>query len=101
MNGWILRRLYLYGVLGKRFGSGGLQDLIVESGVIGPTASKLVISGEHYSCTLRVHKLVFKSPLQLTCAAFEVAFAFNQEVESQIVSQSLQLLWLAFGTAAF
>ena len=45
-------------VLGQRFGGGGLQDLLVESGIIGRTASKSVISGKHYNSAQRALKLV-------------------------------------------
>eukprot|EP00117_Sycon_ciliatum_P005471 scpid86952/ scgid9409/ len=47
-------------VLGKRFASAGLEDLLVESGVVGASACKQVMAGKHYNRAVRLHKLVFE-----------------------------------------
>ena len=42
-------------VLGKRFGESGLQDLLVESGVVGNGAVNGILQGKHYNRAC-VHK---------------------------------------------
>ena len=75
----------LMSVLGERFGDGGksngLQDLLVESGVIDPPASKLVISWQAYNSVVYAHGLVSETLLQVNCqnwAASEEALPFDQ-----------------------
>lgn len=44
-------------VLGKRFGDGGLQDLIIESRLVGSGSVNGVLKGKHYNRGLRTHKV--------------------------------------------
>ena len=48
-------------VLGKRFGEAGLQDLLVESGVVAAGSVQAVLDGRHYNRGIRAHKLVWEA----------------------------------------
>lgn len=49
------------GILGKRFGDAGLQDILIESEVVAPGSINGVISGHHYNRSMRAHKLLYES----------------------------------------
>lgn len=49
------------GILGKRFGDAGLQDILIESEVVAPGSINGVISGHHYNRSMRAHKLMYES----------------------------------------
>lgn len=49
------------GILGKRFGDAGLQDILIESEVVAPGSISGVISGHHYNRSMRAHKLLYES----------------------------------------
>ena len=42
-------------VLGKRFGDGGLKDLVVEDGLIGNETVDQALNGKPYNNALRIH----------------------------------------------
>ena len=44
-------------VLGKRFGESGLQDLLIESRLVGSGSVNGVLRGKHYNRALRTHKV--------------------------------------------
>lgn len=48
-------------ILGKRFGDAGLQDVLIESEVVAPESISGVISGHHYNCNMKAHKLLYES----------------------------------------
>ena len=48
-------------VIGKRFTDSGLESILVESGVVGPSAVHGVMSGKHYNRALRCHKIVMEA----------------------------------------
>ena len=50
-------------VIGKRFGDGGLHDVLVESGIVGPNAVSGVLLGKHYNRAraLRCHKTILEA----------------------------------------
>lgn len=65
--------------IGKRFGDAGLQDLLVESGVIGPSAVDGVLSGKQYNRGLRAHKLLFEAFQRLKFDAMEATITCEQD----------------------
>lgn len=48
-------------VLGKRFGPAGLQDLMIEAGIVAPGSINGVVSGHNYNRSIRAHKLTFEA----------------------------------------
>jgi hypothetical protein len=50
------------GILGKRFGDAGLQDILIESEVVAPGSINGVISGHQYNRSIRAHKLIYECP---------------------------------------
>ena len=59
-------------VLGKRFGDAGLQDLLVESGIVAAGSVQAVLSGRHYNRGIRAHKILWEALSRLRWASFEV-----------------------------
>eukprot|EP00117_Sycon_ciliatum_P030087 scpid76054/ scgid23802/ len=59
------------GVIGKRFADSGLSDLLLDAGVIGPSACKAAMSGKHYNRAIRLHKLAFDALWRSRWSAFE------------------------------
>ena len=58
-------------VLGKRFGEAGLQDLLVESGVVAAGSVQAVLDGRHYNHGMCAHKLVWEALSRLRWKRFE------------------------------
>ena len=65
--------------IGKRFGDAGLHELLVESGVIGPSAIDGVLSGKHYNQGLRAHKLQFEAFQWIQIDAMKATFSQDQD----------------------
>lgn len=57
-------------ILGKRFNSGGLGDIMVESGVVAAGSLPSVLSGKHYNRAARAHKLVYEALSRLRIRQF-------------------------------
>ena len=45
----------------KRFGDARLQDILIESEMVTSGSINVVISGHHYNCSMRAHKLMYES----------------------------------------
>ena len=58
-------------VLGKRFGSAGLREIIVEANLTGPGSVEDFLRGKHYNRALGVMKTVYEALMQLKFEAFE------------------------------
>ena len=58
-------------VIGKRFGSAGLRDIIIESGLVGAGVAESVIKGKQYNRALRVLKTLYEAMQRLKFDAFE------------------------------
>lgn len=48
-------------VIGKRFCDAGLQDILIESGIVAQNSINRVINGHHYNRSIRAHKLLAES----------------------------------------
>ena len=48
-------------VIGKRFGSAGLHDLIVETSLSGPESVNETLNGKEYNYGIRICKVIFKA----------------------------------------
>ena len=57
-------------VIGKRFGSAGLRD-IIESGIVGTGVAESVIKGKQYNRAVRVLKTLYEAMQRLKFEAFE------------------------------
>ena len=58
-------------VIGKRFGSAGLRDLIEEAHIAGPNQAKGILKGKHYNNGIRISKIVFEALLRLKFECFQ------------------------------
>lgn len=58
-------------VIGKRFGSGGLRDIIGETGLVGTGTVEAVLRGKYYNHGMRVVKTLFEALLHLKFEAFQ------------------------------
>ena len=59
------------GVLGKRFGDGGLKDLVVEDGLIGNETVDQALNGKPYNNALRIHFAAAKATTRKKMEKFE------------------------------
>ena len=80
MGGFHIAGAFL-GVLGKRFGKAGLQDLFIESGVVGSSAIGAVLSGKHYNQAIQARKLLYEAMMRLKWEQFESTLAVDQDDE--------------------
>ncbi len=63
-------RVVLVSVVGNRFGSAGLQDVLIEANVLASGSVDAVLEGRHYNRGLRVHKLVSEALGRMRWSAF-------------------------------
>jgi hypothetical protein len=57
-------------VIGRRFGSAGLRDILIEADVLASGSVDAVLGGRHYNRGMRAHKLVAEAIERLRWAAF-------------------------------
>jgi hypothetical protein len=61
-------------VLGKRFGESDLQDLLIESGLVGSGSVNGVLQGKHYNRGVRTHKVgACFFPLKILALSFYIS----------------------------
>ena len=65
------------GILGKRFGEGGLGDLLIENGLVAAGSIASVLNGPHYNRAVRANKVVFEALLRMKWSNFRSWFAEN------------------------
>lgn len=58
------------GILGKRYRMSGLEDILVEAGVVAQGSMNGVLSGHMYNRSLRAHKLMFEALARLQLEDF-------------------------------
>ena len=59
-------------VIGKRFGSAGIRDLIVEAGLTGPDSVERILMGKHYNRGIRIANLYTLSVQTLSALIDEI-----------------------------
>ena len=52
-------------VISKRFASGGLTDIVIESGLVGPGTVEAIFKGKHYDYGIRMIKIVSEALFRL------------------------------------
>jgi len=80
-------------VLGKCFGDAGLSDVVVESGIVGPSSISGALEGRHYNRGLRMHMVMQEALLQMQWAQFALWVVEQPEFkeEDQIVTALREL----------
>ena len=58
-------------VIGKRFASGDLTDIVIESGLVGPGTVEAIFKGKHYNYGIRMIKIVSEALFRLKMDAFK------------------------------
>ena len=79
----------LLAVIGQRFSDAGLHDLLLESGLVGPSAVTAVLKGKHYNRGVRCHKVVLEALLRLLWLSFE-AWLNEQSLLTDSDRQAIQ-----------
>ena len=72
-------------ITGKRLKDTGLQDLCVESCVIGEGSVAEVLQGHRYNSGVRLHKLVFEALMRLAWQGFRPWIKENYKQSKSIV----------------
>ena len=57
-------------VIGHRFGSAGLRDVLIESDILATGSADATLNGHHYNRGIRTHKLVYEGMDRLLWEAF-------------------------------
>jgi hypothetical protein len=70
-------------VLGKRFQHAGMDDILMESGIVAAGSLNGVISGHHYNRAIHAHKLLAEAMSRLRWEAFED----DQTIDDQAVTR--------------
>ena len=70
MGGFHIAGIFM-AVLGKRFGDGGLHDLLVESGVLAAGSAASVLDGKHCNRGIRVQQVIWEALSRLRWRQFE------------------------------
>ena len=58
-------------VIGKRFASAGLHDLIIEAGLAGLDSTEIILKGKHYNRGVRIAKYVYEALQRINLEMFE------------------------------
>ena len=58
-------------VIGKRFGDGGLSDLLIEGGIVAASSMSGVLAGRQYNRAMRAHKIVMEAMQRLRLKSFK------------------------------
>ena len=56
--------------IGKRFRDAGLQDIVIESGLVAEGSTNAVLTGHQYNVSLRMHKIVSEAMEHMRWQAF-------------------------------
>lgn len=57
-------------LIGKMFRESGIEDVLVESGVYGPSSTQAILQGKAYNRGVRAHKLLMEALMRLQWDAF-------------------------------
>ena len=75
-------------VIGKRFGSADLHDLIVEAGLLGPESVNQILNGKEYNYGIRICKIIFEALQRTKLDVFEEWL--QKEKKSNILTNLLE-----------
>ena len=75
-------------VLGKRFSSAGLREIIAEADLTGPGSVETVLRGKHFNRALRMMKTVYQALMRLRFEAFENWMHANRKYD--VVAEFLE-----------
>ena len=82
----------LSSIIGKMFGSAGLRDLAVESGVIAEGSIDKVLEGKQYNRAVRLHKLTYEALLRLAWLGFIDWMETNHTSDLQNFNETLHVI---------
>ena len=75
-------------LLGKKFHSSGLEDLLIESGVYAAGTTSVLMKGKSYNRGIRAHKLVMEALFRLMWDAFVAWYvAHTREEEERVIDE--------------
>jgi len=67
--------------IGKRFQDSGLEDILIESGVVAAGSINGVLSGHHYNRSMCTHKLMFEALHRTRWKAFCETLTTEEQAE--------------------
>ena len=74
------------GVIGKRFGDGGLAAIWTEADLVAPGSLNATLSGKQYNRAMRSHKVLFEALYRLQLQGF--ISTLSEDEQSQLLSLS-------------
>lgn len=86
--------------IGKRYEESGLEDILVESGVIASGSMKGVLSGHMYNRSIRAHKLLYEALGRLQITEFIASLAEEEAADAQDLQERLCLQYDTTGGLA-
>ena len=79
--------LHYLAIVGKKYRSSGLEDILIESGVYAAGTTSVLMNGRSYSWGVRLHKLCFEALFRLLWKAF-LTWHAQREDESILVDDT-------------
>ena len=77
-------------VIGKRFGDGGLSDLLIEDSIVAASSMSGVLAGRQYNRAMRAHKIVMEATQRLRLKSFK---EWLEENENDAYKESTEELY--------
>lgn len=69
-------------IIGKRFCDAGLEDILIESGIVAQNSINGVTSGHHYNRSIRAHKLMSEALHKLRYKGFVQQHGIENDISS-------------------
>ena len=79
---------FFLAVIGKRFGSADLHDLIFEAGLLGPESVNQILNGKECNYGIRICKIIFEALQRAKLDVFEEWL--QKEKKSNILTNLLE-----------
>ena len=76
-------------ILGKRFGSGGLSDIWVQSEVVAVGSLNAALQGKHYNRAIRGHKVVYEALCRLLLEDFITSLSESDQTNLLTLADEL------------
>lgn len=81
------------GMIGKRFGDAGLQDILIESEVVATGSINGVLNGHHYNRSVRAHKLMYEALQHLRFRTFLGSIPEEEEIRHSTLINAIRMAY--------
>ena len=82
-------------ILGKKYQSSGIADLLIESGMYGSSTTSILLKGKSYNRGVRAHKIVMEAMFRLQWHAFVQWLSQQRDIrvdETLVIEQAITCL---------